>query len=110
MNAPTEWRSKERYVYHGELGHIFYSSAHNKYFLENKRGQKKDINQDFAQTVHNTEEVIHPGRPGFFPGEKVVSNTITLPVRIWEKLEKPYSPTIANYIETMEKMKAKSKE
>jgi hypothetical protein len=99
VQRKAAWRSRKKYVFGSDLGYIIFSDAHNKYFLENPRGQRKDVDQTYAMNIHNSEDANGPGRPGFFPGEKVKANSITLPERLWNKIKKPYATSLADLID-----------
>jgi hypothetical protein len=84
------WVSKHLYD-HGKLtGQIAYNQRLDKYVLLTGRSFAP-VNQDFAKKIHEHESRV--GRPAMFI-EPVKSYTITLPSRIWDTLNKPYSKTI----------------
>lgn len=90
------WRSRQRYTFNHVVGRIVLLS--DRYRLVNARGQHCEIDQSYAGFIHETEEK-QVGRPPYFPSESVSAITITLPDRLWAKLKKPYSPTIAGLVE-----------
>lgn len=90
------WQSKQRYTFNREVGRVVLVSG--RYRLVNARGQYHDVDQSYANNIHEAEKKS-VGRPPYFPTEPVTAITITLPDRLWARLQRPYSSTIADLLE-----------
>jgi len=98
-NRKTFWRSKKRYVYDEKITGTVYTNDG----IIFKIGFYT-VPRSWALSCKRSEEEIKKpasavGRPENFPGETSILYGVSLPKRIWDKIEKPYSASIAKLIE-----------
>lgn len=94
------WTSQKRYTYGGVVGDIRKVGANGRYRIVDRLGVEHDVDQQLAEAIRKAEEyVAEKGRPTYFPNEPRSSHTITLPDRLWKKLNQPYSVAIARLVQ-----------
>ena len=96
------WQSNRRYTYNRAVGRVVLVGT--EYRLLDKRGRYHQIDQARAQDIHEAEGLLPGrGRPALYGDEPCESYRITMPVRLWALLAKPYSTSIAHLIEHAER-------
>ena len=89
----NRWKSKFMYRYENEFGVI--REKADQYFIGGLT-----VDTSWAEKIRSAEAARgKKGRPTLYPLQVCKTYGITLPIRFWNKIEKPYSKAIAGMIE-----------
>jgi hypothetical protein len=102
MNECT-WRSQYKYRHRGGIGYVILNNGH--YTLTDiNTGVIWPVTKEKGEALQGAEIPKKVGRTPLF-NEPVEARSVTLPVIIWDTLDKPYSVTIEKIIKQQRKIK-----